>query len=39
LIIETREDTKEDSNIAGGSSVYSESKSVVLSFANIIDWL
>jgi two-component system sensor histidine kinase VicK len=37
LIIETRDDTKEDSNIAGGSSVYSDSESVVLSFANIIE--
>lgn len=37
LIIETKDDTKGDSNIAGGSSVYSNSKSIVLSFANIIE--
>ncbi|MDQ3839695.1 MAG: hypothetical protein M3297_10545 [Thermoproteota archaeon] len=37
LIIETKDDTKGDSNIAGGSSVYSNSKSTVLSFANIIE--
>jgi two-component system, OmpR family, sensor histidine kinase VicK len=37
LIIETRDDTKHDSKVAGGSSVYSNSKSIVLSFANIIE--
>ena len=37
LIIETKDDTQEDSYSAGGSSVYSNSKSIVLSYASIIE--
>ena len=37
LVIETKDDTKEDSYIAGGSSIYSNSKSIVNSYASIIE--
>ena len=37
LVIETKDDTKEDSYIAGGSSIYSNSKSIVHSHASIIE--
>ena len=37
LVIETKDDTKEDSYIAGGSSIYSNSKSIVHSYASIIE--
>jgi hypothetical protein len=37
LVIETKDDTKEDSYIVGGSSIYSNSKSIVHSYALIIE--
>ena len=37
LVIETKDDTKGDSHIAGGSSIYSNIKSIVNSYASIIE--